>query len=147
MKAKHYKSGEVGANIVFLLVAMFFLTSSFFIDAGNSQALSSPKIVPILLSTVMVFCAVLSLLEAIKTRQASKVTENVFQMRVLAYVGVFFVYVGALFLLPFWLASAAFLLFSFLYWKSLPVVKAVVASVAVVAVSITLFAKVFYIDF
>ena len=147
MKAKHYKSGEVGANIVFLLVAMFFLTSSFFIDVGNSQALSSPKIVPILLSTVMVFCAVLSLLEAIKTRQASKVTENVFQMRVLAYVGVFFVYVGALFLLPFWLASVTFLLFSFLYWKSLPVVRAVVASVAVVAVSMTLFAKVFYIDF
>ena len=147
MKAKHYKSGEVGANIVFLLVAMFFLTSSFFIDAGNSQALSSPKIVPILLSTVMLFCAVLSLLEAIKTRQASKVTENVFQMRVLAYVGVYFVYVGALFLLPFWLASVAFLLFSFLYWKSLPPVKSILASAGVVAVSMTLFAKVFYIDF
>ena len=147
MKTVRYKSGEVGANIVFLLVAMFFLTSSFFIDAGNSQALSSPKIVPILLSTVMLFCAVLSLLEAIKTRQASKVTENVFQMRVLAYVGVFFVYVGALFLLPFWLASVAFLLFSFLYWKSLSPVKAILASVGVVAVSMTLFAKVFYIDF
>ena len=147
MKAVRYKSGEVGANIVFLLVAMFFLTSSFFIDAGNSQALASPKIVPLLLSTVMVACAVLSLLEAIKTRQASKVTENVFQPRVLAYVGVFFVYIGALFLLPFWLASAAFLLFSFLYWKSLPPVKAALASVVVVAVSMTLFAKVFYIDF
>ena len=59
----------------------------------------------------------------------------------------FFVYIGALFLLPFWLASVAFLIFSFLYWKSLPVVKAVVASAAVVAVSMTLFAKVFYIDF
>ena len=147
MRSVRYKSGEVGANIVFLLVAMFFLTSSFFIDAGNSQALSSPKIVPILLSTVMLFCAVLSLLEAIKTRQASKVTENVFQMRVLAYVGVFFVYVGALFLLPFWLASVAFLLFSFLYWKSLPPVKSILASAGVVAVSMTLFAKVFYIDF
>ena len=147
MKAVRYKSGEVGANIVFLLVSMFFLTSSFFIDAGNSQALASPKIVPLLLSTVMVACAVLSLLEAIKTRQASKVTENVFQPRVLAYVGVFFVYIGALFLLPFWLASAAFLLFSFLYWKSLPPVKAALASVVVVAVSMTLFAKVFYIDF
>ena len=147
MKAVRYKSGEVGANIVFLLVSMFFLTSSFFIDAANSPALASPKIVPILLSTVMVACAVLSLLEAIKTRQASKVTENVFQPRVLAYVGVFFVYIGALFLLPFWLASAAFLLFSFLYWKSLPPVKAALASVVVVAVSMTLFAKVFYIDF
>ena len=62
MKAVRYKSGEIGANIVFLLVAMFFLTSSFFIDAGNSQALSSPKIVPILLSAVMVVCAVLSLM-------------------------------------------------------------------------------------
>ncbi len=147
MRAVRYKSGEVGANIVFLLVAMFFLTSSFFIDAGSSPASSSPKIVPILLSTVMVVCAVLSLLEAIKTRQASKVTEKVFQIKVLTYVGVFFVYIGALFLLPFWLASAAFLIFSFLYWKSLPVVKAVVASAAVVAVSMTLFAKVFYIDF
>ena len=28
MKAVRYKSGEIGANIVFLLVAMFFLTSS-----------------------------------------------------------------------------------------------------------------------
>lgn len=147
MKAVRYRSGEVGANIVFLLVSMFFLTSSFFIDAGNSPALSSPRIVPILLSTVMVACAVLSLLEAIKTRQAGKATENVFQSRVLAYVGVFFVYIGALFLLPFWLASAAFLLFSFLYWKSLPPVKAALASVVVVAVSMTLFAKVFYIDF
>ena len=147
MKAVRYKSGEIGANIVFLLVAMFFLTSSFFIDAGNSQALSSPKIVPILLSAVMVVCAVLSLFEAIKTRQVSKAIENVFQLRALTYVGVFFVYVGALFLLPFWLASATFLLFSFLYWKSLPLVKAILASAGVVAVSMTLFAKVFYIDF
>lgn len=147
MKAVRYKSGEVGANIVFLLVAMFFLTSSFFIEAGKSPVWSSAKIVPILLSTVMVVCAVLSLLEAIKSRQLSKTTENVFQMKVLAYVGVFFVYVGALFLLPFWLASAAFLLFSFLYWKSLPLVKAILASAGVVAVSMTLFAKVFYIDF
>lgn len=147
MKTVRYKSGEVGINIAFLLVAMFFLASSLFIDAGNSQALSSPKIVPILLSTVMVVCAVLSLLDAIATRQASKVAENVFQMRVMAYVGVSFVYIGALFVLPFWLASVAFLLFSFLYWKSLPPVKAVLASVGVVTVSMTLFAKVFYIDF
>lgn len=147
MKTVRYKSGEVEANIIFLLVAMFFLTSSFFIDAGNSPAWSSAKIVPILLSAVMVICAASSLIGAIKTRQTSKSAENVFQVKVLAYIGVFFVYVGALFLLPFWLASTVFLLFSFLYWKSLPVIKAVVASVAVVAVSMTLFAKVFYIAF
>lgn len=147
MKAVRYKSGEVEVNIMFLLVAMFFLTSSFFIDPGNYPAWSSAKIVPILLSSVMVLCSASSLMDAIRKRQASKTTENVFQMKVLAYIGVFFVYIGALFLLPFWLASAAFLLFSFLYWKSLPVVKAVVASAAVVAVSLTLFSKVFYIAF
>ncbi len=147
MKAVRYKSGEVEANILFLLVAMFFLTSSFFIDAGNYPAWSSAKIVPILLSSVMAICSASSLMEAIRKRQVTKATENVFQVKVLTYIGVFFVYIGALFLLPFWLASAAFLLFSFLFWKSLPLVKAIVASAAVVAVSLTLFSKVFYITF
>lgn len=147
MKAVRYKSGEVEANILFLLVAMFFLTSSFFIDAGNYPAWSSAKIVPILLSLVMVICSASSLMDAIRKRQSNAAVENVFQVKVLAYIGTFFVYVGALFLLPFWVASTAFLLFSFLYWKSLPVIKAVVVSVALVAVALTLFSKVFYITF
>lgn len=147
MKAVRYKSGEVAANFVLLLAALFFLISSFFIEAGNSPAISSPKIVPVLLSVVMVVCTALSLVEAIRARRACEAVDNVFQMRVLVYVVCVLAYIGALFLLPFWLASAVFLLFSFLYWKSLGPVKAIFASAIVVAVSMTLFAKVFYIDF
>lgn len=147
MKAVRYKSGEVEANDS--VPARGHVLPDFVVlhRRRKLSAWSSAKIVPILLSSVMVICSASSLMDAIRKRQATKTTENVFQVKVLAYIGVFFVYIGALFLLPFWLASAAFLLFSFLYWKSLPLVKAMVASAAVVAVSLTLFSKVFYITF
>ncbi len=147
MKAVKYKTGEREANAIFLLVAVFFLVSSFFIDGGNYPAWSSAKIVPILLSTVMVVCALLSLLEVIRVKRASQASENVFQLKVLLYIGAYFLYVVALFLLPFWLASVVFLMFSFLYWKSLPVMKAAVTVAATVAISMILFAKVFKIAF
>lgn len=147
MKAVKYKTGEREANAIFLLVAVFFLVSSFFIDGGSYPAWSSAKIVPILLSMVMVVCALFSLLDAIRAKRANQASENVFQLKVLAYIGAYVLYVVSLFLLPFWLASVVFLLFSFLYWKSLPLVKAVVTVVATVALSMILFTRVFNIAF
>ncbi|MDQ2079000.1 hypothetical protein RA307_02305 [Xanthobacteraceae bacterium Astr-EGSB] len=147
MSATSYKSGNVGANIAFLLVGVFFFVSSFFIDRGIYPIWSSGMIVPALLSAVMIGSAAHSLAQAIKARRAGGAIERTFEPRVMGYIAAFLVYIGALFVVPFWLASSIFLLFSFLYWKSLSLVNAIVVSVAVVALSMTLFAKVFYIVF
>jgi hypothetical protein len=147
LSAASYKSGNVGANVAFLLVGMFFFVSSFFIDRGNYPIWSSGMVVPALLSAVMVGSAAHSLAQAIKARRTSETVERTFEPRVMLYIATVMAYIGALFVAPFWLASSVFLLLSFLYWKSLSLLNAIIVSAGVVALSMTLFAKVFYIVF
>lgn len=109
--------------------------------------ISSAMILPLILTSVMLISSFATVKEAMKTKKTSLSVEDVFQKKVLYYVAAVFVYVIGLFLLPFWIISVAFLLFSFLYWQALPVKKAILVSISIVIVTILVFSKVFYISF
>lgn len=148
MEPVKYNKGELPFAIICFVVAVtFFIASISLKNSADVIQLASVKIMPLLLSVIMLYTSIKTIWEAYQVRKKSTEAVDVFQKRIAIYIISSIVYVIAMFYLPFWLSSMLFLLFSYYYWEAFPLLKGALISIAIVEITIIVFSKLFQINF
>jgi hypothetical protein len=131
-------------NILLTAVSLFILISAMQIDLKGSHFISSPRILPLLLSLTMFILSIANLIVE-RNKSAKIILDNKWFFA--GFIIITFVYVALLEYIHFYLLTFLYLVFSFLYFRAGTLVRNIAVAAIFVIASYMIFEKAFRVIF
>lgn len=131
-------------NLLLVVISAFILYSAFQIDLKGSAFISSPRVLPVLLSSVMLLLSLVNVFAEWNKGARIEIDNVLFFLGFLVLV---ILYVGLMRFINFHVLTFLFLFGSFLYFRTGSVVRNFLVAAMVTVSSYLIFEKVFRIIF